>query len=253
MDTPVKAALGGGLTSTLAIGGMVAAGVLAASAALVVSDPSASPARADGLTRFADCEALREWYVDHTVDEVGAYGWGGRMVPMMAREDGARAPGTSSSGAGVSNGPTGTNTQETDVDEPDVAKTDGRIVVRVQDGRRLLVTDVTGNRPRELADWQLPLSAYADSLLLVGDHVLVTAGANAVMGREGFYPGQRGSTDVYDVDISDPTHPRLAEHRTWSGRELSMRQYGDTVRLVTSIGLPPLQFVQPRPGVVDEQ
>src|SRR3954452_9747753 len=92
MDTPVKAALGGGLISTLAIGGMVAAGVLAASAALVVSDPSASPARADGLTRFADCEALREWYVDHTVDEVGAYGWGRRMVPMMAREDGARAP-----------------------------------------------------------------------------------------------------------------------------------------------------------------
>ena len=33
--------------------------------------------------------------------------------------------------AGVANGETGTNTQEAGVDEPDVAKTDGRIVVRL--------------------------------------------------------------------------------------------------------------------------
>ena len=39
----------------------------------------------------------------------------------------------------VSNGATGTNTQEAEVDEPDVAKTDGRIVVRLQDGRALVV------------------------------------------------------------------------------------------------------------------
>ena len=84
MDTPAKAALGGGLISTLAIGGMVAAGVLATSAAVVVSDPTAPPARADGLVRFADCDSLRSWYVDHTIDEVGPWGWGGQAVPMMA-------------------------------------------------------------------------------------------------------------------------------------------------------------------------
>ena len=56
----------------------------------------------------------------------------------------------------VGNGATGTNTQEADVDEPDVAKTDGRLVVRVRDGRRLVITDVTGTEPRELAAWQAP-------------------------------------------------------------------------------------------------
>src|SRR5689334_14586849 len=88
MDTPAKAALGGGLISTLAIGGMVAAGVVASSTALVLTDPAAPAAQAaDGLTRFADCEALREWYVEHTVDRVSAYGWGGGVVPMYATED----------------------------------------------------------------------------------------------------------------------------------------------------------------------
>jgi uncharacterized secreted protein with C-terminal beta-propeller domain len=235
---------------TLAISGLVAVGVLATSAALVSADPAAPPARADGLVRFADCDALRTWYVDHTIHEVGPYGWGGQVVPMMA-EDMARSPEASTAGTAdtaVSNGATGTNTQEADVDEPDVAKTNGRIVVRVQDGRRLVVTDVTGTEPRELADWQLPVTAYADSLLLVGDHVLLAAGANRPMGREGYFPLAASSTDVYDVDISDPAHPTLADQHTWSGQQLSMREYGDTVRLVTTIGLPQLRFVQPRPG-----
>ncbi|WP_027859977.1 beta-propeller domain-containing protein [Marmoricola sp. URHB0036] len=252
MDTPARAALGGALISTLAIGGMVAAGVLATSAALVASDPVAPPAHADGLVRFADCDSLRDWYVQHTLDRVGPYGWGGDNVPMMT-EDLARMPSSDSAAKGaVSNGPTGTNTQETDVDEPDIAKTDGRLVVRVRDGRRLVVTEVTGGAPRQLSDWRLPPSTYADSLLLVGDHVLLSSSATRMLGREGFFPGGRGSTDVYDVDISDPAHPRLAERHTWSGQQLSMRQYGDTVRLVTTIGLPQLRFVQPGDGILSE-
>ncbi len=154
MDTPAKAALGGGLISTLAIGGMVAAGVLASSAALVVSDPSAPPASANGLVRFSDCDSLRDWYVDHTLDQVGPWGWGGRMVPMMLSDTSARAAQEATPDKAVSNGATGTNTQEAEVDEPDVAKTDGRIVVQLRDGRRLVVTDVSGSDPRELASWR---------------------------------------------------------------------------------------------------
>ena len=251
MDTPARAALGGALISTLAIGGMVAAGVLATSAALVASDPVAPAAHADGLVRFADCDSLRDWYVEHTVDQVGPWGWGGRNVPMMT-EDLSRMPSSGTAEGAVGNGPTGTNTQEADVDEPDVAKTDGRLVVRVREGRRLVVTDVTGSTPHQLADWQLPPAAYVDSLVFVGDHVLLSSSANRVMGREGFFPGGRGSTDVYDVDISDPAHPRLADRRTWSGQQVSMRQYGDTVRLVTTIGLPQLRFVQPGDGTLSE-
>src|SRR4051794_35596498 len=227
MDTPAKAVIGGSLITTLAIGGMVAAGLLATSAALVVADPVAPPASADGLVRFQDCEALRDWYVDHSVDEVGPWGWGGgRMGPMMAK-DLARSEGVapSSTDAAVANGSTGTNTQEVDVDEPDVAKTDGRVVVRLVGGRRLVVTDVTGSAPRELADWRLPASAYAQELLLVGDHVLLSTGGMVMTGREGgSWRGTGGdeTTQVYDVDIADPSHPRLEDRTTRSGRQLSM-------------------------------
>src|SRR5690242_4561100 len=157
MNTPAKAALVG----------LVATGVVVTSAALVASDPSAPPARADGLVRFADCDALRDWYVDHSLDQVGPYGWGGRAIPL-AMEDMGRAASDASSEKAVAGSATGTNTQETDVDEADAAKTDGRLVVRVVQGRHLVVTDVTGTEPRQLADYRLPVSAYVDSLLLVG-------------------------------------------------------------------------------------
>ena len=253
METPAKAALGGGLISTLAFGGIVAAGVLATSAAVVLTDPSAPAASATGLVPFEDCSSLRSWYVEHTADEVGPWGWGGRMWPMAMEDSTARESTTMASpDTGVANGATGTNTQETDVDEPDVAKTDGRIVVHVQDGRRLVITDVTGSEPRELADWALPQAAYADGLMLVGDHVLLGSW-HQVMGREGTTSPQSGNTEVYDVDISDPTDPRLDDTGSWSGRQLSMRQYGDTVRLVTSIGLPTLPFVQPGGDVSESE
>jgi hypothetical protein len=154
---------------------------------------------------------------------------------------------------GVANGETGTNTQEAGVDEPDVAKTDGRIVVRLKNNQRLLVTDVSGSTPRDLADWRIPSGSYVDSLLLVGDHVLLSGSqpiamegmaGDVTMGKQ---PTGRGS-ELIDLDISDPSHPRLDSRTSWSGQQLSLRQYDDTVRLVTSTGLPQLPFVQPRPG-----
>ena len=67
---------------------------------------------------------------------------------------------------------TGTNTQEAGIDEPDVAKTDGRIVVRLE-GQSVVVTDVSGATPRQLSTWTLPAQSHADGLLLVDGHVLL--------------------------------------------------------------------------------
>lgn len=267
METPAKTALGGGLISVLAIGGMVTVGVLA--------DPAAPPASAAGaLVTFEDCDALQAWYVDHTIDQVGPYGWGGRRWTTMrgsepsgdsqsAAESGAaKSPVAQDRGTGdgVANGETGTNTQEAGVDEPDVAKTDGRIVVRLKNNQRVLITDVSGSVPREIADWRIPSDSYVDSLLLVGDHVLLSGGRPIAMDDMGGMGGDLimekqptgGGSELVDLDISDPAHPRLDSRTSWSGQQLSLRQYGDTVRLVTSTGLPQLPFVQPRPGRLTE-
>ena len=145
MESPSKSVLGGGLVTAFVLGGLVSAAVLV--------DPGAPPARAAaGLTPFDSCAELQSWYVDHTIDQVGPYGWGGRRWTTMrgsagAMEDSsssAEAPSASSgTGEAVANGSTGTNTQEAGVDEPDVAKTNGRIVVRLVENRRVVITDVT--------------------------------------------------------------------------------------------------------------
>ena len=265
-----KVALGGSIVSAATVGGLIVGGVFATTATLVVTDPFTPSADADSLTRFDNCAALLHWYVDHGVKEVGPYGWNGPV--MYAYDDGVvRAPEAladsvagaapkSSSGGQASSG-TGTNTQEADVDEPDIAKTDGRTVVRLVDSRVLVVSDVTGAQPRELGRMSLPIDVYGGELLLAGDHVLVSQAAGGGWGgpmplggvtEEWVAPDAAspkamvtGGTRIIDVDISDPSRPRVAHDDTYTGREVSMRLYGDTVRLVTSTSRPELSWTMP--------
>ncbi len=254
--TPDAAARGRRTTSPLALAGLLAAGVLGTTATVVLLDPAAPPASAAGLTRFTDCDSLRSWYVQRGLEEVGPWGWGGRVLPLIADGAATRESVASGPADAVANGPTGTNVQESGVDEPDVAKTDGRVVVRLQEGRRLVVTDVTGADAREVGSWSLPQDSYADGLLLVGDHALLVGGSAVAPTLEdsGLRAPEAGvGTVLFDVDLGDPADPRLVDRRTWPGRQVSLRQYGETVRLVTATGLPALPFVQPEPGVLGER
>jgi len=106
-----------------------------------VSPPAAA---AEQLLAFEDCAELRGWYVDAALPLVGPWGfepWP-QYIPVDRALGGdqvqAAVPTTRGTATdAVGNSETGTNVQEADVDEPDVAKTDGQTVYRVQ-GRRLL-------------------------------------------------------------------------------------------------------------------
>ncbi|MGI9156507.1 MAG: beta-propeller domain-containing protein [Marmoricola sp.] len=249
--------------AALGLGALVASGVLAA--ATVAGDPLAAPAVAAGsLQPFQSCAELRSWYVDTAVSQVGPYGWtsggGHRMYPMAeaAGSDQRDAPmpslASSGSDSAVGSSGTGTNTQETGVDEPDTAKTDGTLLVRVVEGS-VVLSDVTGDQPRELSTYQLPRGMYGAELLLVGDQVVVTdTGSSPFRGgpypllEDGpgidrsipaAFPGAR----VVTLDVADPAHPREVSDQSYSGRLVSARQYGDVVRLVTSTDRPRLDFV----------
>ncbi|HET6167276.1 MAG TPA: beta-propeller domain-containing protein [Marmoricola sp.] len=267
-----KAALGGGIVSVATVGGLIAGGVFATTATLVITDPLAPKANADSLSRFDSCGALLRWYVDHAVKEVGPYGWNRPMMDAYDMADAAQplasAPMLSaekSATGSVGSSGTGTNTQEADVDEPDVAKTDGRRVIRLVDQRVLVISDVTGDAPRELGRVSLPIDAYGGELLLAGDHVLVSQAGGAWRGGGpmplgGFVEGDgvatpkampmvADGTRVIDIDISDAAHPRIAHDDTYTGSEISMRLYGDVVRVVTSTPRPELAWVMPgQPG-----
>jgi len=264
MRIRTRLAFSGGVASAATVGALLVTGVFATSATLVAGDPTAPEASADSLSRFDGCAELRDWYVDHGVDDVGPYGWGGPIMyaydaPATAL-DGV-APGTAEKSAtdARASSDTGTNTQEVDVDEPDVAKTDGRLVVRLLDQRTLVVSDVTGDEPREIGRLSLPIDTYGAELLLVGDHVLVSEGAGG-WGRPmpveggagdiavGKLPGPTG-TRIVDVDLTDPAQPRIVHDDTYTGRQVSMRRYGDVVRLVTATPRPELVWVTPgKPG-----
>jgi hypothetical protein len=214
---------------------------------------------ADELPAIDDCAQVRRWYVDRALPHVTAWGFDGGPVTMLydrlgvagtvpVARDTAAAPAVGSSD-------TGTNVQETGVDEPDLAKTDGRTVVRVA-GRDLVVTDVTGV-PRELARLRLPGRPMAGAeLLLAEDTVLVVGqesyGFHGPVARDlvgdrimPAYP-QDSSTRLITVDVADPATPRVTSDQRVDGSLVSARLYADgTVRVALTSGYPALDFVRP--------
>ena len=188
------------------------------------------------LRPAASCDELLQWYVDHGVERVTPYGWDYLRVYTM--EDTARSP-EAAQPAEATSSDTGTNVQESGVDEPDVVKTDGSLLVRVLDGSTLVVYDVTGAEPVRLGS--LPLDGmFTPELLLAGDRVVVIGrDPSAAKGR--IAPGTR----VLVVDVADPTAPTVVRESSYDSTLVTARQHGDVVRLVVSTSLPDLDFAEP--------
>jgi hypothetical protein len=203
------------------------------------------------------CQRLRQWYVDHALDQVTAWGWQG--PPIYAAEGGPTGPGAGVAGSGVAEPPTrsasgaspdsattsatGTNVQEAGVDEPDVVKTAHGLLVRVT-GDRLLTYDVSGRRPVALGSARLVRTGNPQ-LLLSGDRAVVLGSVteDPAAGVPLVTPPPR--TWVRTFDLSDHAQPREVDARQYDGALVTARQTGDVVRLVLSSGPPALDFVRP--------
>jgi len=212
----------------------------------IVAAPERLPIIPQGpgtLVRVGGCADLLDWYVDNTVDQVTPWGWNGgpyyarSSLDLLASAPSAEAadrPGEQSSSE------TGTNVQEYGVDEPDVVKTNGELLVRI-DGDDLTTYDVSGAKVVKLSTIDLPGTADDSAeLLLIGDEVVV-------LSQEAQrWDQQTMRTTVRRVDLSNPEEPELLDdEQSYDAALISARQYGDTVRLVLSTGLPALDFVQP--------
>ncbi len=226
-----------------------------------------------GLTSFDACADVLEHLKTEALDRVGPWGLGTGtdMYPMptgaerdVAAEDsgafaapGAADGGDDSGGAALQPHST-TNVQEAGVDEPDVAKTDGRVLVTAAGGD-LRIVDVTGAAPREVG--RLPLTVpsgspeagpefapeYADaSVFLAGDRVVALVRQNTMIAYDtamSTYPGggMPSTTAVLLIDISDPAAPVVESRLEVEGNYLDARMVDETVRLVVS-SYPELQF-----------
>jgi hypothetical protein len=226
------------------------------------SGGDASPAAFHGeLQPVASCDELLEHYQDEALKLVGPYGWEFGYGPFW--RDGvvldsdvaastplanlrstysAKAPATSRS----ENSDTGTNVQEAGVDEPDVVKTNGDLLVRIQDAT-LTTYDVTGAETEELSRIRLDDFRHGE-ILLSGDTVVALGSDdrrsnNRLDSR--YYAPEPTATRVVSVDIGDPGTPEVTESVDLDTGLVSARQHGSSVRLVTQAGLPELDFVQP--------
>ncbi len=215
------------------------------------TQPPLTLANAD-LRAPEDCQDLLGSLIDRSIDRVTAWGWNG---PMVYAYDGALPELDSSGGVGSApqaaqapqpadgrateqtNSETGTNVQETGVDEPDTVKTNGRLLLRT-DGSVVRVYDVTGDSPELVGD--LALRDLDDpELLLSGDQ-------GVVLGTD--QQEEKAVTRVVTFDLTDPSDPVVTSTRTFTASTVRAVQHGATVRLILSTGLPDLDgFVEPRP------
>jgi hypothetical protein len=231
----------------------------------------ASPVAFNGsdLSLADSCDDLLDWYVARGVDRVGPWGWdygysgdvavldGGRAemampfadqaaAPVAGAVDGfsqrtaAKAPGLLPSTSRVTNDGSGTNVQELGVDEPDVVKTDGPTLFRVEGGD-LTTYDVTGEEVVRLGSADL-VDLRDGEILLSGDTVVAigTGGSTSSAHRYGTHR----QTRVVVLDVSDPSAPQVEHTYLFSSSTLEARLHGDTVRLVTQAGPPDLAFVE---------
>lgn len=209
--------------------------------------PSGSPTGGPGLalvnadlTRAASCEALLDSYVERALELVGPYGWGGGPVIMFDALGAAEAETSASAGASRAatsravTGESGTNVQEAGVDEPDVVKVVGHLLLRVRDDQ-LTTYDVSGSAPRPLS--VLELDGIGEAEILVSGSRVVALGA-----------GEAGvRTRVVTVDLADPSAPTVVGTQDFDSELTAARLHGDVVRLVLRTGLPDLDFTHPGP------
>ncbi|MCW2679589.1 MAG: hypothetical protein JWM62_990, partial [Frankiales bacterium] len=223
--------------------GVVAALVLAAGAVTLL--PGAAPeAAAEALVPYDDCDALLEHYrtaLERTATPWG-FGDGGMVVFDSARSSAqlagvspVAAEGAGTTGSAAGSGPTGTNLQEAGVDEPDLAKTSGDLLLAVVQDRLQVVR--RGAQPELLGSAPLGEDTWGAELLVQGDRVLVIAprghsGWGAA--RSSFLGPPSSSTSAMLFDIRDPAAPALLEEAELDGRYLSARLSDGAVRLVTS-------------------
>src|SRR3954447_5005390 len=170
----------------------------------------------------------------------------GRPVPMPAV---ANSPATT--GAPEEPDFSGTNVQEAGIDEPDLVKTDGKVIYAVSPGG-LQAVDARAKEPALLGTLALSdVSSAEAQLLLHGNRLLVIDsdyGTPVAVPRTVAVPGSvvlnQPVTRITEVDISDPGAMRVVRTTSVDGSFVDARQTGATARRVTQPPPKPLPLPQ---------
>jgi hypothetical protein len=204
---------------------------------------------------FEGCDQLLTYYQANALEVVGPWGLGGGGHWPMAAEDSVGGADSAAAGDGSGGVPrsaapehSSTNVQEEGVDEADIVKTDGRVIVTAVNGT-VRIVDVASEKVVSTVRMPGRSGATAAELLLHGSTLVVLGQewggwARPVDGRQVAFPPSR--TIVTTVDISDPGQPRTVGSMRIEGSYRSARMVGDTVRMVMVSEPPGVEQTQPR-------
>lgn len=219
---------------------------------------------ASSLQPFGACDELLTYFQTEALEIVGP--WGLHGGPVYYADDAVTAEAGASSDAAGAPAPardsgqvagedfSGTNVQEEGVDEPDIVKTDGELVVTAIDGQ-LTIVDL--RNPDEVAG-MLRLGGWDHQLFLHGDMVLALGGADHGVGgpamgvpsSDVIGPGHYGTgvSVLSVIDITDPSDPEVTAELTLDGTYHSARLIDGTARIVLSSQPTGLEFTHPAGG-----
>ena len=231
---------------------------------------------------FGGCQDLLSYLRTHAAPLVGPYGladsfavassgvasWAGgvpegavdSLAAGGARSAAVPAPAAAAAQAGATSD-TGTNVQVAGVDEADVSKRSGDLVLTVT-GRRAGLTVLRTSADRAELVGRLDPGWRPESLLVQGSTVLLLGSVplrvpEPVQGSTTSRPvpalpylgpgtGQIVRTRVAQVDIADPAHPRVVRTLDVDGSAAGARLSGGVLRLAISARPSRLPFVMPQ-------
>ena len=210
-----------------------------------------------GLQGFSSCDDVLSYLQTNALPMVTAWGLGGGPF-MFARDMMGVAESAAGGDAAAPQQYSTTNLQEIGVDEPDLVKTDGRILVAIAQGK-LFVVDVAGEA-RLLGSVDLG-DVAPQGLFLIGSQAFVVGSAPNMLAQKRLIDPAAGEgiaaemmpdsiwwnpmATVVRVDFSDPARPERVEELTFEGWVVASRAVGESIRLVVSSNSWQLPFVTP--------
>lgn len=211
------------------------------------------------LATVGTCDELLAYFRDNARERVTAWGLGQPSVVLQgdavtqAQLDAAVLQGVvPASGTVRSAGQhtSTTNNQVEGVDEADVVKIDGSIVVAVVAGG---VRIVDASTAESLATVDLPADVVPHELLLADSTLLVLGSADVPGGPLDDRSGQVSRpaverTVLTQVDLTDPADPAVGGSTRIEGSYRSARLVGSSARLVMASTPAGLAGSSPRPG-----
>jgi hypothetical protein len=197
------------------------------------SDSRAPIAKQVRLKSFGSCGALVRYGRRHVRRGVGVAPPISFPEPLVGPQP-RGMPGSTpdSPGAEGAPGDSGTNVQETGVDEPDLVKATSELIFVVA-ANRLHAVKADGLERLDT----LELEGWGHQLLLAGDRLLMISQAtpygDVPIGPADVAVGLPDTvTQLTEIDVSDPTAMRVVATERIRGEHLGSRLTGDTARVV---------------------